>query len=107
MPPVPDRVANIREAVTKLCSDVNFEVIDASLRVTGRDFLLRIWKLIALRPLSMGFVTQKFQNPYKRIRTMSLGLPKQLLNEARLGDRATNSVGYLPLPFDRAAHLAC
>ena len=52
--PVPDEVVNIRETVSKLCNEVNYEVIDASSRVTGRDFLLKIWRLIASCPLSIG-----------------------------------------------------
>jgi len=52
--PIPDGVAEIREAVTRLLNVAKYEVIDASSRVTGRDFLLKIWKLIASSPLSIG-----------------------------------------------------
>ncbi len=51
---IPAGVQSIRDAVTRLCSDVNYNVIDARDRVTGRDFLMKIWKLIASTPLSVG-----------------------------------------------------
>ena len=44
----------MRRAVTRLCRNANYEVIDAHAQVTGRDFLLKIWKLIAATPLSVG-----------------------------------------------------
>ena len=52
--PIPDEVAKIHDSVLKLCNNVRYEVIDASTRVTGRDFLLKIWRLIASAPLSVG-----------------------------------------------------
>jgi len=52
--PVPDEVVRIRDSVIELCNRVEYEVIDASTRVTGRDFLLKIWRLIASAPLSVG-----------------------------------------------------
>jgi hypothetical protein len=51
---IPDALLNIRDVVTELCREVNYEVIDASSQVTGRDFLLKIWRLIASSPLSIG-----------------------------------------------------
>jgi hypothetical protein len=51
---VPQALNDIRQAITRLCQVVNYEVVDASSRVTGRDFLLKIWKLIASAPLSIG-----------------------------------------------------
>ena len=52
--PIPEPVVEIRNAVTEICHSVGYQVIDASSRVTGRDFLLKIWKLIASAPLSVG-----------------------------------------------------
>lgn len=51
---VPSGVEAMRRAVTRLCRNANYEVIDAHAQVTGRDFLLKIWKLIASTPLSVG-----------------------------------------------------
>ena len=52
--PIPQAVANIRDVVSELCINANLKVIDASSRVTGRDFLLKIWRLIASSPISIG-----------------------------------------------------
>ncbi|MFH1966049.1 MAG: hypothetical protein ABIJ42_10985, partial [Acidobacteriota bacterium] len=52
--PVPPMVKKIRAAVSKCCKKFNYIVIDAQTCVTGRDFLLKIWHLIAATPLSVG-----------------------------------------------------
>ena len=51
---VPAGVEAMRTAVTRLCRSVDYKVIDAHSQVTGRDFLMKIWKLIASTPLSVG-----------------------------------------------------
>lgn len=57
--PVHQEVAEIRAFVTKLCVSENYKIIDASTEVTGRDFLLKIWKLIASSPISIGVCHEK------------------------------------------------
>lgn len=52
--PVPPMVEEIRIAVERYCESRDYTVIDAQARVTGRDFLLKVWKLIASAPLSVG-----------------------------------------------------
>jgi hypothetical protein len=52
--PVPRGINEIRRSITEVCNKANYKVIDASSRVTGRDFLLKIWRLIASAPLSVG-----------------------------------------------------
>ena len=52
--PVPRGVSEIRRSITEICNKANYKVIDAGSRVTGRDFLLKIWRLIASAPLSVG-----------------------------------------------------
>ena len=52
--PIPEVVDEIRTAVTNGCRAFDYQVIDASSKVTGRDFLLKIWKQIASAPLSIG-----------------------------------------------------
>lgn len=52
--PIPEEVVRMRESITRLCTNAEFDVIDASTQVTGRDFLLKIWRLIASAPLSVG-----------------------------------------------------
>lgn len=53
---IPNGVKDIRNAVTAICTTYNYSVIDASARVTGRDFLLKIWRQIAAVPLAVGVV---------------------------------------------------
>lgn len=52
--PIPEPIVEIRDVVTELCGEFDYHVINASSKVTGRDFLLKIWKLIASTPLSIG-----------------------------------------------------
>ena len=52
--PVPEEVREMRRSVTELCRASGYNVIDASARVTGRDFLLKIWRLVASAPLAVG-----------------------------------------------------
>ena len=54
--PVPPIIADIRAAVEASCRPFGYTVIDAQTTVTGRDFLLKIWRLIAAAPLSVGIL---------------------------------------------------
>lgn len=56
---IPEQVGAMRTAITRHCEAENFTVIDAGACVTGRDFLLKIWKLIAASPLSIGVLHPK------------------------------------------------
>lgn len=58
--PVPAAIEEIRLTVSDLCSSANYTVIDARSRVTGRDFLMKIWRLIASAPLSIGICHEVF-----------------------------------------------
>ena len=51
---VPDEIKVIVNAVSCSCANFDYEVIDARARVTGRDFLIKIWQLIASTPLCVG-----------------------------------------------------
>ncbi len=80
---VPEEVDNIRTEITELCEKYNYEVIDAGSRVSGRDFLLKIWQLIASSPLSIGIcheeIPEKTQaNIYYEI-GVAQGLGKETL----------------------------
>lgn len=52
--PIPPEVEYIRASITGICKNHDFKVIDAASKVTGRDFLMKIWKMIASTPLSVG-----------------------------------------------------
>lgn len=54
--PIPKMVDEIREEITECCAEYDYDVIDAGTRVTGRDFLVKIWKMIASAPLAVGVV---------------------------------------------------
>ena len=54
--PVPEMVNEIREAVSEVCEQYDYTLVDARAGVTGRDFLLKIWRMIASAPLSVGVV---------------------------------------------------
>lgn len=51
---IPEGLHAIRAAVTRLCREADYKVIDARAQVTGGDFLLKIWKLIASTPFSVA-----------------------------------------------------
>jgi len=51
---IPQMVADIRDELKACCKPVGYKVIDAATTVTGRDFLLKIWRQIASAPLSVG-----------------------------------------------------
>jgi len=51
---IPPGVSKIRAELTAVCEKASYKVIDASDRVTGRDFLLKIWREIASAPLAVG-----------------------------------------------------
>ena len=52
--PVPEGVEAIRRSVSDLCETGGYEVVDARTHVTGRDFLLKIWRMIASAPFAVG-----------------------------------------------------
>ena len=51
---IPEGIQIIRAAVTRICQEADYGVIDARTQVTGGDFLLKIWKLIASTPFSVA-----------------------------------------------------
>ncbi len=57
--PIPAMVEEIRTAVEECCDNFDYAVIDAASIVSGRDFLLKIWKFIASTPLSVGVIHEE------------------------------------------------
>lgn len=82
--PVPQAVEDIRRVVTELCVNANYEVIDSSSRVTGRDFLLKIWKLIASSPLSIGICHEEIPEPTQANIYYEIGVAQALGKETLL-----------------------
>ena len=44
--PIDPEVIEIRKRITAACGKHRYGVLDAGSKVTGRDFLLKIWRLI-------------------------------------------------------------
>jgi hypothetical protein len=58
--PLADEPKKMRDAVTRACRKKKYKVIDATVKVTGRDFLFKIWNLIATTPVSVGICHESF-----------------------------------------------
>jgi len=54
--PVPQVVAEIRDQLEECLADYDIHVIDANSVVTGRDFLIKIWRLILAVPLGIAII---------------------------------------------------
>lgn len=54
--PVPQVVAEIRDQLEKSLADYDINIIDANSVVTGRDFLLKIWRMILAVPLGVAII---------------------------------------------------
>ncbi len=54
--PVPKLVKDIGAGVKGCCRKRKYVVIDAGTRISGRDFLIKIWKMIASSPVAIGVV---------------------------------------------------
>lgn len=83
-PKVPNPVEDIRKSVTACCTKNDYDVIDASSRVTGRDFLLKIWKLIASAPLSIGICHEEIPDVSQANIYYELGVAQALGKETVL-----------------------
>lgn len=57
--PIPKEIVEISDNIGKICKNLNFTVIDATTKITGRDFLLKIWKQIAAVPLAIAICHEK------------------------------------------------
>ncbi len=54
--PKPSMIDDIQAQIQECCANHSYTVIDANSRVTGRDFLLKIWNLIASVPLAIAII---------------------------------------------------
>jgi hypothetical protein len=54
--PVPDEIEPIRQDIQRLLIANNFSLLDANSVRTGRDFLVKIWKMIVAVPLAIAVV---------------------------------------------------
>ena len=100
--PVPEAVINMGEVITELCSNANYSVIDASSRVTGRDFLLKIWRLIASSPLSIGICHEEIPQTTQANIYYEIGVAQALGKETLLVKSPSTSV---PSDFTRTEYV--
>ena len=60
--PIPKEIKNMRRTVAKYLRGHGFEIIDASSKVTGRDFLLKIFGLILSVPLGIALISENLES---------------------------------------------
>ncbi len=54
--PIPEEIIEIRRKLTELLTKCDINEIDAGSKVTGRDFLLKIWDMIISVPLGIAII---------------------------------------------------
>ncbi|NQS90724.1 hypothetical protein HQ584_13155 [Patescibacteria group bacterium] len=57
--PIPKEVKNIRNTLYKYLKIRRIKAIDANSKVTGRDFLIKIWENVIAVPLGIAIVTDE------------------------------------------------
>ena len=59
---IPKEISNMRKTTAKYLKNQKFEVIDASSKVTGRDFLFKIFELILSVPLGIALISENLNS---------------------------------------------
>jgi len=59
--PVPQTIIKIRAKIKKLLDDKNYALLDAGSKVTGRDFLNKIWGMILSVPIGVAIVDREMK----------------------------------------------
>ena len=57
--PIPKKVKNMRDTLCKYLKNRKIKIIDANSKVTGRDFLIKIWENIIAVPLGIAIITDE------------------------------------------------
>jgi hypothetical protein len=100
---IPPGVNEIRVAVNRVCDDFGYSVIDATTRITGRDFLNKIWRQIASAPLAVGVVHEDIPETSQANIYYELGVAQALGKETLL----IKSVGSkVPSDFIRTEYIS-
>lgn len=55
----PVAVKSIHKSIKTCCQSIKYSMIDASTITTGKDFLLKIWKLIASVPICVVVLSEE------------------------------------------------
>lgn len=59
---IPKEISNMRKTAAKYLKNQKFEVIDASSKITGRDFLFKIFELILSVPLGIALISENLNS---------------------------------------------
>ena len=59
---IPKEISNMKKTAAKYLKSQKFEVIDASSKVTGRDFLFKIFELILSVPLGIALISENLNS---------------------------------------------
>lgn len=79
--PVPPMVKDMGKAIKDCCRERSYTVIDAQTKVTGRDFLIKIWRLVASSPLSVGILHEEIPQTTQANIFYELGVAQALGKE--------------------------
>lgn len=101
--PVPHMVQEMRSSISDCCKKINYRVTDAGRSVTGRDFLVKIWKLIASTPLSVGIVHEDIPPSTQANIFYELGVAQALGKETVIVKSPESEV---PSDFVRTEYIA-
>jgi len=92
----------MRKSVTQCCREFRYRTIDANEHITGRDFLLKIWRLIASTPLSVAIIDADMPDSTKANIFYELGVAQALGRETLVVKSPSASV---PSDFVRSEYI--
>ena len=101
--PIPPGVILMNNIVKTCCRTVDFSVVDATAQITGRDYLLKIWRLVASTPLSVAIVHEDIPPPTQANIFYELGVAQALGKETLI---VKSEKANLPSDFVRTEYLA-
>lgn len=100
--PTHKEIKDIGNEIKKCCSKKNYKVIDASTKIGGRDFLIKIWKMIASSPISVGVLHESMTAKTQANIFYELGIA-QALGKETLIIKSTNAE--IPSDFIRTEYI--
>lgn len=59
--PLPKNASEIRDAIKIELDKRNYEILDANSKVTGKDFLNKIWRIILSVPIGVAILTEEMK----------------------------------------------
>src|SRR3989338_4764142 len=62
---MPHDIKNMRSTIEKYLKEKRFRVIDANHKITGKDFLLKIWELIVSVPVGVAILSDEIDEATK------------------------------------------